>query len=325
MKSSEFLKDHFIEILNEARFAPSVHNSQPWKAHIEDNKIVVSIDKSNSLVDGDPTGRQTVISLGVFAEAIVISSESFGLKPIEVIYSKKTSSIIFADYLDKNRSNKNLVALLKLRTSDRSIYKIQELPDKAKQTLENAYSDTKVRIWVVDDRAIVSKIANLTSKGIGIALSSPKFRKELSKYLLQPWSKKKRGISLKSLYIPKFIALFEPILINTGMGRRAEMKLEEQRWLSSSGIVLITSKGDVPEYWFSAGRTYMRVSLEIERLGLSQATSAAIIEASSFHEDVETLLGTTQRLQCLIRIGFGSTKKIQSPRVDPHDLVSTLN
>jgi hypothetical protein len=110
--------------------------------------------------------------------------------------------------------------------------------------------------------------------------------------------------------------------MKTGLGVTSEVKLERKRWLSSSGIIFITTAGDVPEYWFEAGRAYLHVALEIENQGLSQATSAATVEASNYHEDIERLLGTNERLQCVIRVGKGAKNRNHSPRVNVEDLLT---
>jgi hypothetical protein len=75
--------------------------------------------------------------------------------------------------------------------------------------------------------------------------------------------------------------------------------------------------------WFEAGQTYLRASLELERLGFSQATSAAPVEAATFHEDIESLLKTNQRLQAVIRIGKGAAKRRYSPRVPAKELITS--
>ncbi len=108
-----------------------------------------------------------------------------------------------------------------------------------------------------------------------------------------------------------------------GIGIRSEVNLERKRWESASGIILITTVGDMPKYWFEAGRAYLQAALKVEQLGLSQATSAATVEASNYHEDVEKLVDTNQRLQSVIRIGKGVQNRNHSPRVTVEELLTS--
>jgi hypothetical protein len=322
MITQQYLEKNLLKILENARLAPSVHNSQPWKVSIKNNAIEVGLDDEHVLKDGDPTGRETILSLGIFAESILISAENVGLYDSKVSYKDKKAFVEFSKEAStpKNESKK-LIHALKKRATDRSVYKKINISSQAKNTILNAWKDPDLKIWLIDEENKIDEIANLTSNGIGLALTNPAFRKELSEYIIEPWSSKKRGISVNSLYIPKLIAVIQPLFVRFGIGLTKEVKLEHKRWKSSSAVVLITSVGDMPEYWFSAGRAYLRVSLAIEQLGFSQATSAATVEASNYHEDVEKLLNTKQRLQCVLRIGEGSNNRAYSPRVEAKSLV----
>lgn len=314
----------FPDIIEIARFAPSVHNTQPWVISQMDSSIEVRLDKNHVLKDGDPTGRQTVISLGILAEAIVLAAETHGFTEQNVTLENETLQIEFQANKGGSTETKRFTTLLKSRCSDRSIYTATTLSDKQISSIESLDTPSGVKVRVIRDKKHIEKIADYTAKGIGLALSNPSFRKELSGYLVAPWSSKKRGISVKSLYINPLLAACEPLFMRLGIGLPLEVSLEKKRWLSASGIIVITADGDLSKFWFDTGRTYLRVALAVENLGLSQATSAAIVEASNYHDDVEELLGTSQRILAVIRIGRGAKNRKYSPRLAVQDL-TTLN
>jgi hypothetical protein len=314
-------------IIELARLAPSVHNTQPWSVTLDDDKIVVAIDAQHKLSDGDPTGRQTVISLGIFSEAVSLAACSLGFEVKQIRSHNDRASIeLNAEPRQPERQSKAKisVSLLKTRATDRSIYKLGKINRKTQQLIvDSTKFKTGAKVWVITERDAIDKVASWTAKGIGVALSNPAFRLELSRYLVLPWSKKKRGISVNSLYIPKPLAVCEPLFMKHGLGLKSEVALEKKRWLSASAVVCVTTKGDVPAYWFDAGRVYLHAALAIEATGLSQATSAAAVEASTYHEDVEALLKTEQRLQAVLRIGYGSTHRAYSPRLSSEELITS--
>jgi hypothetical protein len=323
MSSAAFI-EAFPDIIELARLAPSVHNTQPWIISQVDSSIEVRLDKNHVLKDGDPTGRQTIISLGILAEAIMLAAANYGFKGQNIRLDDETLYIDFQSSKDASADTKRNVDLLKSRCSDRSIYKSATLSDKQVQNIEQLDIPSGVKVHVIRDKDHIEKIAGYTAKGIGLALSNPNFRKELSGYLVTPWSSKKRGISVKSLYINPLLAACQPLFMRLGIGISREVSLERKRWLSASAIIIITADGDLSKFWFESGRAYLRVSLAIEGLGLSQATSAAIVEASNYHDDVEELLGTNQRIISVIRVGQGATSRKHSPRLEVADL-TTLN
>lgn len=315
------LDKHLTSILEVARHAPSVHNTQPWKVSCVDGSIRVSIDPKHELKDGDPTGRETIISLGIFAEAICCAASEKGFAAKDVSLDGKEAIIHLGQGKDRPSEDHHFSQLLISRCTDRSIFQNGALHEADEKAIKEVQPTNDTNIHLVTDRQIINTTAMLTSKAIRVALSHPLFRHELASYLTQPWSSRRRGISVLNLGIPALIGIFEPMFMRLGWGLRQESHIERRRWESSSAIVFITAKGDMPRYWFDAGRTYLRVCLEIERLGLSQATSAAIVEASNYHEDIEELIGTKDRILTTIRIGKGTRKKHQSPRVSVDELL----
>ncbi|MEO5627429.1 MAG: nitroreductase family protein [Candidatus Saccharimonadales bacterium] len=322
MNDTSGLNSNIKNILEIARLAPSVHNTQPWEVTVKDQTIHIKLDPDFTLGDGDPTGRETIISMGIFSEAIIIAAGYLGYKLRSMKFHNQSTDITFQK-LQGKPGTAEAVDLLKQRCTDRSIYTPYDVTPEMADTMEKAYAKGDVRIWVRTDPDSLQKTAQLTAQGISLALSSPNFRKELSQYLTEPWSKKGRGIAVDSLYIPRFVAVLEPYLMRLGVGVGAEVKLEKKRWLSASADIYIATRGDMPEYWFKAGRAYLQVSLQIEKLGLSQATSAATVEASNFHEDIEEMLGTNFRLQSVLRVGQGSKNRVHSPRVTTDTLLAT--
>jgi hypothetical protein len=322
MSTSELLAAKLEAIVDIARFAPSVHNTQPWVVTISDISIVVSIDPAHRLHDGDPTGRETIISLGIFAEAICLAAATCGLRADSVELKDELCVISFGQ---AHSGDTAAVELLKQRCTDRSVYKPLTIPSAVLDTISQSRQHAGISITTATDTAMIAAVAQLTGQGIQLALSNPDFREELSQYLVTPGSHQQRGIATRSLYIPRLLQYIEPWLLKTGLTNQPEVRLEKQRWESASGLVFICSDGDLHEDWFQVGRSYLAVSLAIEKAGLSQATSAAIVEASDFHEDIEKLLGTTQRIQAILRVGQGKTHRYYSPRVSARELLATSN
>lgn len=320
---TDYLKHNLNDIVRLARLAPSAHNTQPWEVHLEGNAVTISIARSRKLGAGDPTGRQTVIGLGIFTEAFIIAAGLHGLD-VTVHYPDTFMQAVLLKIKKGSQApeRKEQVDLLQRRSSDRSLYSPFALESTVQNHIASAWPESNAEIVVSTDAPLIQKTAQLTAQGMQLALSTPAFRNELSEFLLVPGSHKKIGIPVRSMRVPAYLLYLQPFLIKHNMGLSVEVKQERKRWLSASGLVYILTGGDMPRDWFNAGRAYLHTSLAIEREGLSQATSAAVVEASDFHEDIEKLLGTKKRIQCLMRIGKGSNNKIYSPRLDEEDLIT---
>ena len=103
----------------------------------------VIIDKKHALEAGDPTGRQTIISLGIFAEAVSLAAENIGLKADLKFDNDKVE----VGFVKIGELKKNDVELIKQRATDRSIYKKVEITKNIKGAIQDCATDKSVRVW----------------------------------------------------------------------------------------------------------------------------------------------------------------------------------
>jgi hypothetical protein len=59
--------------------APSAHNTQPWTLEYEPGQVLLGFDPERVLTASDPTRRDLELSLGAFAEAVLIASAEEGI------------------------------------------------------------------------------------------------------------------------------------------------------------------------------------------------------------------------------------------------------
>ncbi|EGF90983.1 c [Asticcacaulis biprosthecium C19] len=74
--------DQIHTVVAEAAFAPNVHNIQPARWRFTGQDVILYEDTCRRLPAGDPTGRDSAISLGAAAEglAIALSAQGWGLE-----------------------------------------------------------------------------------------------------------------------------------------------------------------------------------------------------------------------------------------------------
>jgi len=311
------------EIIETARFAPSVHNSQPWEFEIIENSIIIHRSKKRVLASGDPIGRETWISIGCVLEAIVLTAKAYGIKTREPIIIKESISLEFSNLhrVNVDSRNNNILKLIKSRYSDRSRYEKRFLKDREIERILSFKSYDSTTLNLVLNHEEISSISSLVKKGVKVALSSPDFRNELTEYVIPPLVMKKTGIPTKSLRIKPFIGLIELMLIKFGLNISKRANDEYKRWSNSPAIVCISAAGDSKIHWINAGRTYYKSLILITDLGLSNSTSAAPVEAFDFHADIEQILGSNYRLQALYRVGYSNARPAPAPRLSTEELL----
>lgn len=326
MTTSDY-KHKLLQIIETARFAPSVHNAQPWEVALDVTTpgLTISITTKRPLTQSDATGRETFISLGIFAEACICAAleQGLGLKNLTVDEAGKKIGITFTETTSDTGQEK-FADILRQRFTDRSVFKPVTLADETLKKIEKSWKSDNSTIVCSTDKAIIEQVATLTMKGQQLAFTSDAFRHELADYIV-PTNKSAVGIPTTALQVGPLKRRFSKITVARGWFKNIEMSLEYKKWVSASGLVFVLSEGDRTPQWVDAGRAYLHASIAIQTLGLNQSTSAAVVEASDFHEDIEKLLGTQKRILSIIRIGtgVGFDKKHHSGRLTTEDIIVT--
>lgn len=320
--SPPFIKD----VLAYARLAPSVHNTQPWRFTTTKDTVALSVAPQRMLQAGDPTQRELWLSLGACLETLLQASLGLGYEAtITRLQTKSLSkSIAILHFKPINHKESPILSAIKNRVSYRGKMYPVTLKDDFFTPLNSTAADlSDVSIMTLTDTTKIHRVAELTYKGMSLAMSSPEFRTELSELVHPNWTKAHVGMPGYTLNRGLLGSAWEKWSIKHGFSLDAKARKDQQKIEEASCLIFIATSGDIPSFWLTAGRTYMRVALEIEKAGFAQSTLAAPIEAASFHEDIEKLLHTSYRIQAMIRVGGArSRKRNAAPRLTLEELHS---
>ena len=297
---------HIAQILDYARLAPSVHNTQPWKFQTDETTISLLPAPERFLDNGDPTKRELWISLGVCLETILQAANGLGLTAtIKSVQTNSLNSPVAVIEVSLNgAADQTILTAITNRHSYRGKMRPLNLPDTFAAECQRTIADIGgVSALLAEDPKDIQQIADYTNKGMRLALSSPAFRRELAELIHPNWSKSRTGMHGFVLNKGMLGSVWEKISMKHGLSLKAKAYADKQKVLESSALLFVAANGDVPHFWLNAGRAYMRLALLITRYGFAHSTIAAPIEAASFHEDIEKILSTTGRIQTMMRIG----------------------
>ncbi|QQG51116.1 MAG: nitroreductase family protein [Candidatus Saccharibacteria bacterium] len=320
------IPSHISELLDYARLAPSAHNAQPWKFIVDGNLVSIAVELDRVLGPGDPTGRETWLSFGICLEAALQAAEGLGLNA-ELVSTQTSSLQGTIAVLKITTSNKPeqpaILSALKKRHTYREKMQPAEVPQSLIAQCQQAVADLEgVNVHFMQDEASIRRVGEYTFKAMSLALSSPDFRKELYHLVHYNWSPSRTGMHGYTLGEGMIGSIFGKLSIKMGIGLPLKARHDQQRVNDASALVFIGTTGDVPSFWLQAGRAYLRVALKIADSGLAQCTLAAPVEAASFHEDIEKMLGTSDRLQSMLRIGKPAHFVRSSPRLEVEELTT---
>ena len=314
-----------MHILEYARLAPSVHNAQPWKFIIHESSVSLIAEPKRMLDEGDPTGRESWISFGICLEAILQAAKGLGMSAT-ITHQQTTSfdGVIATVMIGNEATKKNPTILNALR--ERYTYREKMAPATISAALvRRCQASVKdlpgVDAHVMQDKDSIRDTGALTKKAMSLALGDPGFRNELFHFIHYNWSSSRTGLHGYAMGEGWLGSIFAKWSVKLGVGLPLKARHDQQRIVDASALIFVATTGDVPSFWFKAGRGYLRVALEVAASGLVQGTLAAPVEAASFHEDIEKMLGTNKRIQTMIRVGNPThVPKRKSPRLELADL-----
>lgn len=309
--------------------APSVHNTQPWLMTLDETKQCLYIEKSRKrpLPHSDPAGRQTWISLGAAVENILQVADAVGLSSnaelrkdkIKVKISDRQTALSQDEHLDK------VIRTIASRHSNRGLFSKKPPSPEIIEAIKDSCSDNRqCTTYIISDRDMINRLAQMVCQATRLALSSKHLRLELASHINPPYQSVKTGIPARTISVMP-AALFEKQSTKSSQFIRQKARKEGVRIENSSLLALTFTASDTSEDWVRAGREYEKLCLKITELDLSHSTNAALTEAPDYYKEVSQLLGTSMRLQTLIRVGYGKPTKTRASRLPLGDVLHTSN
>src|SRR5712691_10649606 len=179
------------ELIDLARWAPSPHNIQPWRLRIRSQtEADLLYDPARLLPETDPTGRFSVVGLGVFLETLAVAAHARG-RDVEAEYA--------TEHLEPGRGEPALWARLRLipsagesdldprlileRRTSRLPYDGRAVPANVLDELAAVAEDFGYRLSTSSDRALVDFVLGLNRDTLFEDLLEPVARREVGSWL----------------------------------------------------------------------------------------------------------------------------------------------
>lgn len=299
------LEEKITLTLRFAALAPSTHNIQPWKVIRQSESCTVLVDPTVVLPNTDPTRRCSFISVGCFLENLVLAAQVAGIfDKIEPGSGDEVAKVYFrAATTNAGEANKQLAEAITKRRNVRGPFSAPTLDSSVLQNMQHLVGAAHpADIAWVTDRAKVSRLAELTAEGMRRAHSQRSFRKELSGWIVNNFSKRLSGIPGYSMNMPNPISLIVPKMIgwfNMG-GLLSKLNFMS---VSSAPLVCVFSSTNDPQGWTAVGRAAERLMLAAAAHGMTSSVYVASIEMDELYKDVAEVASCPQRPQFLVCVG----------------------
>jgi nitroreductase len=307
-------EDDIMSLGEAARWAPSIHNSQPWRLRRMSDGIEIFEDLTRSLPVIDPAGRGRLVSCGAAILNARVALRALGYAPeVALLPEPAEPSLIGTVRAAVVRpASENDVAMhhmVRERHTHRRVYRSHVVAEEDLLDLRQAVSAEGARLGVADSAAR-SRIAHLLRRAVRTQAADPELRDEVERWVRRGGHGFVDGIPSSALGTSPF-----PVdsLVHGGH-RGAPEVWEVEDELARSTVLVISTRDDSRHDWVLAGMALERLLLTATAKGLVATFTNQALEDPSVRPEVAETLGIWGKPQVLLRIGRALVDAPATPR-----------
>jgi len=327
--------------LSYALLAPSSHNTQPWFAELGDaNRIHVYSDPSRRLPHADPLNRQLLVTLGAFIEtcSIALTHDGFSVRIAPLADDSREAAIAgkvpvaSVELIPGGapREDSLFSAIVARHTNKRRYEAGRTVPGRDLDVLAAAARREDCELHVLTDRARVQRLAELCREAMTLDVSDPERDQETAAWFRfsdAEIERKRDGFGLSQGGVGGFSKwVAETFLLGrksagepSGTFAKKSVELCWGQASSASAFAWVTTAKNRGSDQLAAGRSYLRVQLAAEQLGIrSQPFSQLLQEYPAMmrlRQEFKSEFGVrpADTAQMLFRLGYAESTR-HSPR-----------
>ena len=310
------------ELVRYATLAPSGHNAQCWKFHVEQGSILILPDFARRTPVVDPDDHHLYVSLGCALENLAQASSAYGLLAQPQFDAAK--DVVAVKLTPTSPLASPLFNAITDRQSTRGLYDGKPLMTAELRTLELAGTGTGVRLILLTAKPDMEKILDLVMQGNTTQLNDVAFVKELKQWLRFGAGEAVRagdGLYALSSGNPSGPRWLGSPLFDVMVSAKSENDKYAKHTRSSAGLAVFVSEVNDKAHWIEAGRCYERFALQATALGVRNAMLNQASEVVLQRQQLSDFLGLKSgRPDLVVRFGRGA-KMPQSLRRPVEDVL----
>lgn len=304
----------FTALVADARHAPSVHNSQPWRFRFTGSAIEIHLDPDRVLSVTDPTGRNARVSCGAAAYGMALALAARGMPAVITIVAAGTLLATLTPDVPRPATGREtrLYRALGQRHSNRHPFLDTRVPNRVRVALLEAARAEGGWLELIDDVSTVAEIAELTRAADRVLTEDAEYQAEL-----EAWTRA-GGPSVDGVRS----AVGGPAPHSTellvrrqfgGAGRPREF--ESLPLIGALGVHGRQAPDDV-----RAGMVLHRVLLTATDHGLASSMFTQPLDVAATRDLLPTVLGRHDGPHVLLRLGYAA-RLFPTPRRPITDLI----
>ena len=321
-KLDEHSKPTWHQLVEVARWCPTIHNLQPHQLKIiNDEQAELYCDVSRTLPVGDPDGTFVMIALGIFIEHLKIAASAHGYtvlmsELIQPVSTKKSGSLLIAKLtLEKITKSETIdPSLIYLRRTSRLHYDGKLLSEAALEQIRIEAEDYQHDFYYDSTKTLVDSVIEINQRTLFDDLNNDATRNELDRlfrYNDPDAEKYKDGLWYKAMCFPG--NLMRSVFQNHGKwnhGGRGKVLAAyyKHSFAGTSTICWFNGKLETPQDLLNAGYMFARTWLLITKHNAYLHPFGTLITNVEANKEINKILKQStdpnRKIWMIFRVGY---------------------
>jgi hypothetical protein len=290
----------------QARLAPSVHNTQPWRFVLTADALEIHSDRRRQLRILDPSGRQLTISCGCALFNIRVALAARGYDHVVERFPDPHRPDLLARVSPAAEPGAGLeIGMLDRyvisRQTNRRRFTDETVPPEVVSQLVDCAADEDAILFPIQAMDHRLAVARLSHEADAAENADPAYRAEL-----RAWTSNDPGRQdgVPAVTVPRVTGnAQDDIPIRDFDTHGAGALPPETRSSLHHSLFLLGSSNDDPLSWVRTGEALERLWLVTAGKGYATSLFTQVIEIPYFRERLRAELGLSMRPHVLLRIG----------------------
>ncbi|MEM1198128.1 MAG: Tat pathway signal protein [Pseudomonadota bacterium] len=305
-------------LVHYATLAANSHNTQPWRFAESGNLITLSANMARATPAADPDFHHLYASLGCAVENLRLAAGAAG-QAAEISFSAAENGQVQIALASSRAPRDPLFDAILERQCSRGLYDGRTVPPRELADLTASAKEAGGRALVIEDKAVIEQILELSIEANTRQINDATFREELKSWLR--FSGAHAAESRDGLYgpcagnpaMPSFLG---DLVFDFAFGAEAENDKLAEQVRSSAGLMVFISDADDKAHWVQSGRGYQRFALHATAFGVRHAFVNQPVDVPEVRAQLSELLGLrSARPDLMVRFGYGKAmpKSLRRP------------
>ena len=291
--------DRLLPLVDVARRAPSVLNTQPWRFRVADGLVELRADRNRQLEALDPDGRELTISCGAALAALRIAAAHDGLRADLDLFPDPDDPDLLARATFAEASapeDDRMLRALEARRTHRKAFADAPIPPAAREALTGAArrNGAWLHILTVDDSK--AAVGDLVAEAVAVQGQSAPVVREIRRWLRPDPDPRPDGVRDADQGRWDRLAAVRTPTSAVALHKRTLLR-------EAPAVVVLGTDGDEPHDWLRAGLALGDVLVTAADRGLAVSYANEPIEVGgAFRRRLAALVGEGAP-QVLLRMG----------------------